>query len=301
MVVGDLRRDARRASRRSRWRSRAARPARSCSVDSMQVYAGVETLTNQPSAAERAEVPHHLVGYLPLTETSSVGAHAPLAHAAIDAVAERGATPLVVGGTGLYLRAALTDLGAAAAPCRPRERAHWERFYDERGARAALAALAERDPRAAGAPARERPPPRRARARARRAGSEPGARARPAVGRRHAPAGGRRGRDVAARGAARAHRGAHRGDARRRGRRRGARRCARAASSPRRRRRASSGSRRSARTSTAARRWPSARPRSRCAPGSTRAGRRPGRVGSPRPSSSQAPTARSATPTACWS
>ena len=118
------------------------------SVDSMQVYAGVETLTNQPSAAEREQVPHHLVGYLPLTESSSVGAHAPRAHAAIDAIAGRGATPLVVGGTGLYLRAALTDL--AFPPAVPAaERARWGAFYDERGGDAALAELAQQDPRAA--------------------------------------------------------------------------------------------------------------------------------------------------------
>jgi tRNA dimethylallyltransferase len=118
------------------------------SVDSMQVYAGVETLTNQPSASDRAHVPHHLVGYLPMTAASSVGTHTPRAHAAIDAIAERGATPLVVGGTGLYLRAALTDL--VLPPAVPAaERARWEAFYDDRGGSAALAELASRDPRAA--------------------------------------------------------------------------------------------------------------------------------------------------------
>jgi tRNA dimethylallyltransferase len=123
-------------------------PAEIVSVDSMQVYAGVETLTNQPSAADREQVPHHLVGYLPMTATSSVGAHTPRAHAAIDAIAERGATPLVVGGTGLYLRSALTDL--ALPPSVPAaERARWEAFYDERGGPAALAELASRDVRAA--------------------------------------------------------------------------------------------------------------------------------------------------------
>jgi tRNA dimethylallyltransferase len=124
-------------------------PCEIVSVDSMQVYTGVETLTNQPSTVERAQVPHHLVGYVPLTEPSSVGSHTPLAHAAIDAIARRGATPLVVGGTGLYLRAALTELGLPPSVA-PAERARWERFYDERGAVAALAALSERDPRAAG-------------------------------------------------------------------------------------------------------------------------------------------------------
>jgi tRNA dimethylallyltransferase len=123
-------------------------PCEIVSVDSMQVYAGAETLTNQPSAAERAEVPHHLVGYLPLSEASSVGAHTPLAQAAIDAVAERGAVPLVVGGTGLYLRAALADLSLPPAVSAAGRR-RWERFYDERGGTGALAELATRDLRAA--------------------------------------------------------------------------------------------------------------------------------------------------------
>jgi len=118
------------------------------SVDAMQVYAGVETLTNQPSAAERAEVPHHLVGYLPLTAASSVGAHAPLAHAAIDEAASRGALPLVVGGTGLYLRAALAELQLPPS-VPPAERARWDRFYEERGAAEAFAELERRDARAA--------------------------------------------------------------------------------------------------------------------------------------------------------
>ncbi|MDX6618905.1 MAG: tRNA dimethylallyltransferase [Gaiellales bacterium] len=117
-------------------------------IDAMQVYAGVETLTNQPTAAERDELPHHLIGYLPLTATGSVGAHTPLAHAAIDAVATRGALPLVVGGTGLYLRSALSDL-ALPPSVAPERRAHWEQFYEERGGEGALAELAALDPPAA--------------------------------------------------------------------------------------------------------------------------------------------------------
>jgi tRNA dimethylallyltransferase len=123
-------------------------PCEIVNVDSMQVYAGVETLTNQPTPAERAAVPHHLVGYLALTEASSVGAHAPRAHAAIDAAAARGAHPLVVGGTGLYLRAALTDL-ALPPVVPPERRAHWDAVYEELGGARALAELALRDARAA--------------------------------------------------------------------------------------------------------------------------------------------------------
>jgi tRNA dimethylallyltransferase len=123
-------------------------PCEIVSVDAMQVYEGVEILTNQPGADERAEVPHHLVGYLPLAETSSVGAHAPLAQAAVDAAAGRGALPLVVGGTGLYLRAALADLDLPPA-VDATERVRWERMYDTRGAAVAFGELERRDPRAA--------------------------------------------------------------------------------------------------------------------------------------------------------
>src|SRR6476660_3630002 len=123
-------------------------PCEMVSVDAMQVYAGVERLTNQPGADERAEVPHHLVGYLPLTESSSVGAHAPFAHAAIDAAAGRGALPLVVGGTGLYLRAALADL-ALPPPVHATDRARGGGVYDDCGSAAAFGEHEPRHPRAA--------------------------------------------------------------------------------------------------------------------------------------------------------
>jgi tRNA dimethylallyltransferase len=123
-------------------------PCEIVSTDAMQVYRGVERLTNQPGPDELAEVPHHLIGYLPVSERSSVGSHAPLAHVAIDGAAARGALPLVVGGTGLYLRAALADLELPPAVGEA-DRTRWERFYDERGARAAFAELVQRDPRAA--------------------------------------------------------------------------------------------------------------------------------------------------------
>ena len=116
------------------------------SVDAMQVYAGVETLTNQPSAAERAEVPHHLVGYLPLTAASSVGAHTPRAHAAIDAIA-RARSDAARRRRHRPLPARRADgSGAAAGRAARAERARWEAFYDERGGAAALAELARARP-----------------------------------------------------------------------------------------------------------------------------------------------------------
>ena len=117
-------------------------PARLVSADAMQVYRGVPILTNQ------SEYPTELVGIWELEHEASVGEYAELAHAAIDSALEEGLTPIVVGGTGLYLRAALVELGLPPAPSSG-ERARWERAYDELGPAAAHEALAERDPDAA--------------------------------------------------------------------------------------------------------------------------------------------------------
>ena len=119
-------------------------PAEVVSADSMQVYRGLPILTNQ------AEAPAHLVGIWDLDHEASVAEYARLAHATIDAILARGRTPVVAGGTGLYFRAALADLGVPPAPV-PGARDHWGRVYDRLGAGAAHAALAERDPAAAAA------------------------------------------------------------------------------------------------------------------------------------------------------
>jgi tRNA dimethylallyltransferase len=117
-------------------------PAEVVSADAMQVYDGVPILTNRSPHAER------LVGIWPLSHVASVGEYAPLAHAEIDEILADGRTPLVVGGTGLYFRAALADLELPPAPA-PGARERWERLYDEDGAAAAHARLAELDPTAA--------------------------------------------------------------------------------------------------------------------------------------------------------
>jgi tRNA dimethylallyltransferase len=119
-------------------------PAELVSADAMQVYRGLPTLTNQSA------YPTRLVGIWPLEQEASVGAYARLAHAAIDEILAAGRTPVVVGGTGLYLRAALAELALPPAPVEgARER--WTAAYDELGAEAAHARLAERDPAAAAA------------------------------------------------------------------------------------------------------------------------------------------------------
>jgi tRNA dimethylallyltransferase len=112
------------------------------SADSMQAYGGLPILTAQPTR------PTRLVGIWPLTHEGSVGEYAAIAHASIDELLADGRTPVVAGGTGLYFRAALVDLGLPPAPSREL-REHWERLYDRLGSENAYALLVERDPEAA--------------------------------------------------------------------------------------------------------------------------------------------------------
>jgi tRNA dimethylallyltransferase len=86
------------------------------SCDALQVYEGLSVLTGVATGEEQAKLEHRLVGFVPVTETFNVGSYMPLAHAEIDAALEAGRRPIVVGGTGLYLRAALGELSLVKAP-----------------------------------------------------------------------------------------------------------------------------------------------------------------------------------------
>ena len=109
--------------------------------DSIQVYRGLEILSGAPTAGERDRLEHRLVGIAALHEEFSAGRYAALAHAEIDALLEAGRTPIVVGGTGLYLRAALADL-ELRPPVPADMRAEVERDLARRGAPALHAELA---------------------------------------------------------------------------------------------------------------------------------------------------------------
>jgi tRNA dimethylallyltransferase len=108
----------------------------------MQAYRGLPVLTNQ------SEFPTRLVGILELAEEGSVAEYQRLAHAAIDEILASGRTPIVVGGTGLYLRAALAELELPPPPASG-DRERLERLYDRLGGERAHALLGERDPAAA--------------------------------------------------------------------------------------------------------------------------------------------------------
>lgn len=95
------------------------------SCDALQVYEGLSVLTGVASAEEQARLEHRLVGFVPVTERFNVGDYMPLAHAEIDRALEAGRRPIVVGGTGLYLRAALGELSLVKAPPESEESELW--------------------------------------------------------------------------------------------------------------------------------------------------------------------------------
>jgi tRNA dimethylallyltransferase len=120
------------------------------SADALQVYRGLEILTGVASAEEQQRLEHRLVSFVPVGETFSAGQFAALAHQEIDSALAAGRRPIVVGGTGLYLQAALTDLELRPPPpAGVRERILAE--LRERGSEALHAELAERSPAAAAA------------------------------------------------------------------------------------------------------------------------------------------------------
>jgi tRNA dimethylallyltransferase len=130
-----------------RLREQAQRPV-AVSSDALQVYAGLELLTGVATAAQQARLEHRLVSFVPVDARFSVAEYAALAHAQIDELLADGATPIVLGGTGLYLRAALTDL-ALRPPPPPGARERWNVELERRGPEALHELLAQRAPWAA--------------------------------------------------------------------------------------------------------------------------------------------------------
>jgi tRNA dimethylallyltransferase len=102
------------------------------SCDAIQVYRGMETLSGAATPAERERLEHRLIGFVEPTGEFSAGRFAQLAHAEIDQLLGEGRRPIVVGGTGLYLRAALADLDLRP-PVPPSIRAEVEREVAEKG------------------------------------------------------------------------------------------------------------------------------------------------------------------------
>jgi tRNA dimethylallyltransferase len=118
-------------------------------ADSMQLYRGMDIGTAKLTAAERHAVPHHLLDVWDIRQTASVAEYQHLARSAIDEVAGRGRVPILAGGSGLYIRAALGDLDFPGTDPEVRDRLEAELARD--GAAALHARLAGLDPAAAAA------------------------------------------------------------------------------------------------------------------------------------------------------
>ncbi|KIH98584.1 tRNA delta(2)-isopentenylpyrophosphate transferase [Streptomonospora alba] len=116
-------------------------------ADSMQLYRGMDIGTAKLDPGERRGVPHHLLDIWDVTRTANVAEYQELARTRIDGLRRRGAAPVLVGGSGLYVRAALDELDFPGTD--PAIRARLEAELDDRGPAPLHARLAERDPRAA--------------------------------------------------------------------------------------------------------------------------------------------------------
>ncbi|HET9895530.1 MAG TPA: tRNA (adenosine(37)-N6)-dimethylallyltransferase MiaA [Streptosporangiaceae bacterium] len=119
------------------------------SADSMQLYRGMDIGTGKLPVAERAGVPHHLLDIWDVTEPASVSEYQKLARDVIADIQARGKTPILAGGSGLYVRAVIDDLRFPATD--PAVRARLELELSEVGPGALHARLSEADPAAAAA------------------------------------------------------------------------------------------------------------------------------------------------------
>jgi tRNA dimethylallyltransferase len=122
-----------------RLRERGENPV-AVNCDSIQVYRGLEVLSGAATPEERSRLEHRLLAFVPPAEEFSAGRYAEAAHAEIDALLAEERRPIVVGGTGLYLRAALADLDLRP-PVPSGIREEVEREIAERGPEALHAEL----------------------------------------------------------------------------------------------------------------------------------------------------------------
>ncbi|HUU53335.1 MAG TPA: tRNA (adenosine(37)-N6)-dimethylallyltransferase MiaA [Armatimonadota bacterium] len=119
------------------------------SADSMQVYRGMDIGTAKPTLEQRARVPHHLIDIIDPDEPFSVADYQARADAALADIWERDRQPILVGGSGLYVRAVLEEMDFAAVPPDPEFRRRLLAEAKSKGTRALHEWLAEVDPAAA--------------------------------------------------------------------------------------------------------------------------------------------------------
>lgn len=116
-------------------------------ADAMQIYRGMDVGTGKPTIAQRASVPHHVFDVWPVGHPVSVAEYQRVARVALDDVLGRGRTPIVVGGSWLYVRALLDEFNFPGTDAQVRAR--WEQRLHSEGPAVLHAELAQRDPTAA--------------------------------------------------------------------------------------------------------------------------------------------------------
>jgi len=126
---------------------RQGQPAEIVNADAMQLYRGMDIGTAKVPLAERRGIAHHLLDILDPAEEAAVAEYQPAARACIVELQERGVTPILVGGSGLYVSSVIQDF--VFPPRDPEVRARLEAELEELGSRTLHSRLAERDPAAA--------------------------------------------------------------------------------------------------------------------------------------------------------
>lgn len=116
-------------------------------IDAMQLYRGMDVGTAKLLPAERRDIPHHQLDVLEVTETATVAAYQAAASVDVREIMARGRTPIIVGGSMMYVQALLDDWEFPATD--PTVRARWEQLLAERGLAAVHEALRQADPAAA--------------------------------------------------------------------------------------------------------------------------------------------------------
>ncbi|MGF7124972.1 tRNA dimethylallyltransferase [Rhodococcus sp. BE178] len=116
-------------------------------IDAMQLYRGMDVGTAKLSVPERRGIVHHQLDVLDVTETATVARYQESARRDIEDIRARGAVPIIVGGSMMYVQSLLDEWAFPATD--PQIRAHWESVLAERGVAAVHAELARVDPEAA--------------------------------------------------------------------------------------------------------------------------------------------------------
>lgn len=124
-------------------------PIEVISADSRQVYRGLDIGTAKPTAGERARVPHHLVDIIDPSKTYSAHRFVQDARRALDKISRRGRIPVVVGGTGFYIKALVETSLLAAVPPDPELRRDLEALQEREGVAGLAARLERSDPQRA--------------------------------------------------------------------------------------------------------------------------------------------------------